>query len=170
YAINANIAIVTGFMCYPDQERARMMGEDGLRFFSYALGHHYVFGRHEPGKTNIWQNYQRNPINIPGAGGDNACIGTPDFIRRRLREYEEVGVDQVVFISQAGNNQHEDICSSLNLFAERVLPDFKAREERDAREKAERMAPVLEKAMKRKPEPRLPNQTEPTVIRAGMLP
>lgn len=170
YAINPNIAIVTGFMCDPDQERARAMGEDGLKFFSYALGHHYVFGRHEPGKTNIWQNYRGNPINIPGAGGDNACIGTPDFIRKRLRQYEEVGVDQVVFISQAGNNQHEDICSSLNLFAEKVLPEFKSREEKLAREKAERIAPILEKAMKRKRPPQVPPQTEPAVIQAGMLP
>src|SRR5438270_13102932 len=52
YAINANIAIVTGFMCDRDQDRARTMGEEGLNFFSYALGHHYIFGRHEPGKTN----------------------------------------------------------------------------------------------------------------------
>jgi alkanesulfonate monooxygenase SsuD/methylene tetrahydromethanopterin reductase-like flavin-dependent oxidoreductase (luciferase family) len=170
YAINANIAIVTGFMCDPNQERARAMGEDGLKFFSYALGHHYVFGRHEPGKTNIWQNYRRHPINIPGAGGDHACVGTPDFIRKRLHEYEEVGVDQVVFISQAGNNKHEDICSSLNLFAEKVLPDFKSREEKLAREKGERIAPILDKAMKRKQPPRLPPQTEPTVIQAGMLP
>jgi len=146
------------------------MGEDGLKFFSYALGHHYVFGRHEPGKTNIWQNYQRNPINIPGTGGDHACIGTPDFIRKRLREYEEAGVDQVVFISQAGNNKHEDICASLNLFAQKVLPDFKNHEEKLAREKAERIAPILDKAMKRKQPPRLPAQTEPTIIQAGMLP
>ncbi|HKM99944.1 MAG TPA: LLM class flavin-dependent oxidoreductase [Candidatus Binataceae bacterium] len=170
YAINPNIAIVTGFMCDPEQERARAMGEDGLKFFSYALGHHYVFGRHEPGKTNIWQNYKSSPINIPGAGGDNACIGTPDLIRKRLAEFEEAGVDQVVFISQAGNNKHEDICASLNLFAEKVLPEFKVREEKRAKAKAERIAPILEKAMKRKKEPQIPKSAEPTVIQAGMLP
>jgi len=170
YAINPNIAIVTGFMCDPEQERARAMGEDGLKFFSYALGHHYVFGRHEPGKTNIWQNYKSSPINIPGAGGDNACIGTPDLIRKRLAEFEEAGVDQVVFISQAGNNKHEDICASLNLFAEKVLPEFKVREEKRAKAKVERIAPILEKAMKRKKEPQIPKSAEPTVIQAGMLP
>ncbi|MGO9452828.1 MAG: LLM class flavin-dependent oxidoreductase [Candidatus Binataceae bacterium] len=170
YAINPNIAIVTGFMCDPEQQRAQAMGEEGLKFFSYALGHHYVFGKHEPGKTNIWQNYKGSPINIPGAGGDNACIGTPDLIRKRLGEFEEAGVDQVVFISQAGNNKHEDICSSLNLFAEKVLPEFKVREEKRAKAKAERIAPILEKAMKRKKEPQIPKSAEPTVIEAGMLP
>ncbi len=170
YAINPNIAIVTGFMCDPNQERAVAMGEDGLKFFSYALGHHYVFGKHQPGKTDIWANYKAHPINIPGAGGGSACIGTPDLIRKRLADYEEAGVDQVVFISQAGNNQHEDICSSLNLFAEKVLPEFKDREQKRAREKAERMAPILEKAMKRKKEPQVPRSAEPPIIQAGMLP
>lgn len=169
YAVNANIAIVTGFMCDQNQERAVRMGEDGLKFFSYALGHHYVFGKHEPGKTDIWQNYKQSPINMPGAGGENACVGTPDLIRNRLREYEQAGVDQVVFISQAGNNKHEDICSSLNLFAEKVLPEFKEREEKRARDKAGRMAPIIEKVMKRKKQPAVP-KTESTVIQAGMLP
>ncbi len=170
YAINPNIAIVTGFMCDPKEERARAMGEEGLRFFSYALGHHYVFGRHEPGKTDIWASYKANPLNIPGLDSSNSCVGTPEQIRKRLREYEEAGVDQVVFISQAGNNKHEDICASLELFARNVMPEFKEREPKRAREKAERMAPIIERAMKRKPAPKLPKAEAPTVIQAGMLP
>ena len=100
-------------MCDQNEERARAMGEEGLNFFSYALGHHYFFGRHEVGKTDIWSNFKGNKMQMPGVGGETACVGTPDQIRKRLREYEEVGVDQVVFISQAGNNKHEDICASL---------------------------------------------------------
>jgi alkanesulfonate monooxygenase SsuD/methylene tetrahydromethanopterin reductase-like flavin-dependent oxidoreductase (luciferase family) len=170
YAINANIAIVTGFMCDKDEQRARAMGEEGLKFFGYALGHHYAFGRHEPGVTNIWENYKSNQIQMPGVGGETACIGTPDQIRARLREYEEVGVDQVVFISQAGNNKHEDICSSLNLFGKGVLPEFKEREQKNAKKKTERLAPIIEKAMKRKAQPKVPKHDGPTIIQAGMLP
>jgi alkanesulfonate monooxygenase SsuD/methylene tetrahydromethanopterin reductase-like flavin-dependent oxidoreductase (luciferase family) len=168
-AINPNIAIVTGFMCDQSEQRARAMGEDGVRFFGYALGHHYVFGRHEPGKTNIWESYKSNPIELPldGSGG---CIGTPDQIRSRLRAYEEAGVDQVVFISQAGNNRHEDICSSLDLFAKEVMPEFKERQPGSDREKAARVQPIIEKAMKRKPMPRIPKAAAPTIIQAGMLP
>jgi alkanesulfonate monooxygenase SsuD/methylene tetrahydromethanopterin reductase-like flavin-dependent oxidoreductase (luciferase family) len=170
YAVNANIAIVTGFMCDRNEEHARMAGEEGLKFFSYALGHHYVFGKHEPGKTDIWANYKQNPLNLPGMSGENSCVGTPDQVRKRLREFEEAGVDQVVFISQAGNNKHEDICASLNLFAEQVLPEFKERESKRAHEKAERMAPTIEKIMKRKKAPAIPKSEGPTVIQAGMLP
>ncbi len=169
YAINPNIAIVTGFMCDQNAELAHKMGEEGLKFFSYALGHHYAFGKHEPGKTDIWNNFKASPFTLPGMDGTNSCVGSPDQIRTRLREFEEAGVDQVVFISQAGNNKHEDICSSLNLFAEKVMPEFKEREQKRAHQKAERIAPILEKAMKRKPEPKIPKSDGPTVVQAGML-
>ncbi len=170
YAVNANIAIVTGFMCDRNEQRAHAMGEEGLRFFGYALGHHYAFGRHEPGKTNIWENFKSNQIQMPSLGGETACVGTPDQIRERLREYEEVGVDQVVFISQAGKNKHEDICSSLSLFGTEVLGEFKEREPRAAKKKAERLAPIVANAMKRKPEPKVPRHDGPTIVQAGMLP
>jgi len=170
YAINPNIAIVTGFMCDRSEERAREMGEDGLKFFGYALGHHYFFGKHEVGKTDIWKNYKTNPLTMPGTGGEGGCVGTPDQIRKRLREYEDAGVDQVVFISQAGNNKHEDICDSLHLFASEVLPEFKERELKNAKAKAERVAPIVEAAMKRKRAPKTPRHEGPTVITPSMLP
>jgi len=170
-SVNANITIVTGFMCDRSEEQARKMGDEGVRFFGYALGHHYVFGRHEPGKTNIWENYKNNPITLPmDAEGVSGCIGTPDQIRKRLREYEESGVDQVVFISQAGNNKHEDICASLDLFAREVMPEFKEREPARAKDKAAKMEPIIERAMKRKPAPEIPKSDQPTIIQAGMLP
>ena len=146
------------------------MGEEGLKFFSYALGHHYAFGRHEPGKTEHLEQFQSQPDRHCRAWtARNSCVGSPDQIRTRLREFEEAGVDQVVFISQAGNNKHEDICSSLNLFAEKVMPEFKEREQKRAHQKAERIAPILEKAMKRKPEPKIPKSDGPTIVQAGML-
>ena len=50
----------------------------------------------------------------------------------------DVGVDQVIFIQQAGRNRHDDICASLELFAAEVLPEFAAHEpERQARKHAE---------------------------------
>ena len=120
-------------MCDNDAERARKMSEEGFKFFSYALGHHYAFGQHQPGKTNIWNNFKSSPMNLPGMDGSNSCVGSPEQVRTRLREFEDAGVDQVVFISQAGNNRHEDICSSLSLFAEKVMPEFKEREQTRAR-------------------------------------
>ena len=37
-------------------------------------------------------------------------------------------MDQVILLNQAGKNTHEDICSSLELFAREVMPEFQADE------------------------------------------
>ena len=170
YAVNPNIAFVTGFMCDRNAAKARLMGEDGLRFFAHALGHYYVFGQHQPGATDIWANYRENPIDLGMVGAESACIGTPDEIRAKLRNFEEAGVDQVIFVSQAGHNQHADICSSLDLFGREVLGDFKEREEKRALMKAERMAPIIEQAMRRKRPRETPAHDGPTIVRAVIAP
>ena len=77
-------------------------------------------------------------------------IGTPDDIRRHIREFQNVGVDQVIFLQQAGHNRHGHICEALELFAAEVMPEFKAEvAEREAR-KAKELAPHIEAAMGRK--------------------
>jgi hypothetical protein len=61
-----------------------------------------------------------------------------------------VGVDQIIFLQQAGNNSHANICASLELFAQEVLPEFAAkRSANEARKQAE-LAPYIEAALKRK--------------------
>ena len=152
HAVNPNIAMVTGFSCHRDAEEARRRGTEGFRFFQFALGHHYVFGRHTPGRTDIWKKFEavRDQIGFEALGGGAGCIGTPDELRVALRAYEEMGVDQTIFIQQGGRNRHEHICESLELFADAVMPEFKAREEARLRTKAEALAPYVEAAMKRK--------------------
>ena len=34
----------------------------------------------------------------------------------------------MILLNQAGNNTHDDICASLELFAREVMPEFHARE------------------------------------------
>ncbi|MBF6569902.1 MAG: LLM class flavin-dependent oxidoreductase [Candidatus Binataceae bacterium] len=167
-AVNPNVAIVTGFMCNRDAGQARAAAEDGLRFFAYALGHYYLFGRHEPARTDIWSNYRANPLSLPIIDGATSCVGSPEQIRQSLRAFESAGIDQVVLVSQAGNNRHEDICASLELFAKEVLPEFKERDPQRAKVKAERLAPIIERAMKRRSAPQLP-PGGPITIQAGAL-
>jgi alkanesulfonate monooxygenase SsuD/methylene tetrahydromethanopterin reductase-like flavin-dependent oxidoreductase (luciferase family) len=149
HSINPNIAMVTGFSCHEDAEEARRRGEDGFRFFGYGLGHHYIFGSHKPGRTDVWKNFEAARAALPAAG-ENRGIGTPDQLRNHLSKFEETGVDLVIFIQQGGRNRHEHICESLELFANKVMPDFKARHDARQSKKMEELAPYLEKAMARK--------------------
>ncbi len=149
HTVNANIAMVTGFSCHPDEAEARRRGEDGFRFFGFALGHHYIFGSHKPGRTDIWQRFEAARDSLPEAGG-NRGIGTPDQLRAHLRSFEEAGVDQVIFIQQGGKNRHDHICESLELFAQEVMPEFVEREAGRAETKASELAPSVEQALARK--------------------
>jgi hypothetical protein len=120
-------------------------GLDGGHFFGYSLAHYYVFGTHKVGRTNIWEEFQQNRSKwgfdrVIGSrtgqrlgaklfeeGGQlslRGAIGTPAQIRDLVARYEEAGVDQLIFVSQAGKNRHEHICESLELFATEVMPEF----------------------------------------------
>jgi alkanesulfonate monooxygenase SsuD/methylene tetrahydromethanopterin reductase-like flavin-dependent oxidoreductase (luciferase family) len=145
-AMNPQLAQVSPFMCHPDDEVAIERGLDGARFFMYALAHYYGGPPHQPGQHNIWEEYKSlgaEQIDAMRAARQQArtgyspedeedvmrgCVGSPEYIRNRLRKVEAVGVDQVIFLSQAGRNKHEHIMESMELFAKEVMPEFKERE------------------------------------------
>jgi alkanesulfonate monooxygenase SsuD/methylene tetrahydromethanopterin reductase-like flavin-dependent oxidoreductase (luciferase family) len=169
--VNANVACVTPMMCAPTEEEAIDRGLEGGNFFGYSLGHYYVFGDHKPGATNVWQEFiekraekgyspdvdaalAEERLGAKVASGDTTGLrgatGTPDQIREYLARYEEAGVDQLIFVMQAGKNRHEDICESLELFGKEVLPEFKDRDAEHVAAKAKRLEPVIEAALARK--------------------
>ena len=151
HSVNANIAMVSSFSVHPDTDEAERRGGDGFRFFQFALGHHYAAGMHKPGRTNIWKAWEQVRDTWPRQGGEGG-IGSPDELREHLRTFADCGVDQSVFIQQAGNNRHEHICDSLELFARDVMPEFKEFEAERVARKEEELAPYIEEAFKRKAE------------------
>lgn len=158
HSVNANIAMVSNFSVHRDRAEAIRRGHEGFEFFGYALN---ALVAHDtvPGRTDLWGDYIRARGNrtqevIDAAARAEAIatgIGTPDDMRAHLRAFQSAGVDQVIFMQQAGRNRHDHICQSLELFAAEVMPEFKAeaaaREERKARE----LAPYIEAALARKP-------------------
>ncbi len=157
HAVNPNVAMVTSFSVHQDHDEAERRGLDGFRFFQFALGHHYAFGTHTPGRTNIWETYERvkdamgrEGMAQVGFGDATYGIGTPDELRQHLQKFNDAGVDQTVFIQQGGKNQHEHICEALELFAGDVMPEFKEHEAERVKKKDEELAPYVEAAFKRK--------------------
>ena len=166
HAVNANIAMVTGFSCHEDAEEAAARGLDGFRFFGYGLGHHYIFGEHRPGRTNIWERFEHAREQMPSriAGG----IGTPAELTAHLTKFADCGVDQVIFIQQGGRNRHDHICQSLELFADKVMPPFKAAEAEREAAKDKELAPYIEAALARKQWMRPIDEDEiPTIVALG---
>jgi alkanesulfonate monooxygenase SsuD/methylene tetrahydromethanopterin reductase-like flavin-dependent oxidoreductase (luciferase family) len=170
FAVNANLACVLPLMCHEDEETAIERGIDGAHFFGYSLAHYYGFGTHRPGTTDIWAEFEENrdrfgfnravaaqmgqELGAHLAQVLRGAVGTPAQIRELVRSYEDAGVDQLIFVSQAGRNRHEDICESLELFARAVMPEFHDRAEEVEADKADRLAPAAEAALARRPPPR----------------
>jgi len=174
FAVNANLACVLPLMCHQDEATAVERGLDGSQFFGYSLGHYYVFGAHAPGGTDVWQEFEHNrdrfgfghdaavrsgqPLGAQlleeGMGALRGAVGTPAQVRDLVAGYEAAGVDQLIFVSQAGRNRHEHICESLELFARAVMPEFHERAQAHETAKAERLAPAVADALARRPPPR----------------
>ena len=52
---------------------------------------------------------------------DNALVGSPATIRKKLWEFQKANVDQVIPLNQAGKTSHQDICDSLEMLAKEVM-------------------------------------------------
>jgi alkanesulfonate monooxygenase SsuD/methylene tetrahydromethanopterin reductase-like flavin-dependent oxidoreductase (luciferase family) len=157
HAVNANLAMVSSFSVHRDRAEAIRRGHEGFEFFGYALN---ALVAHDtvPGRTNLWGEYlaQRGDRTeeiieaTRGVGAHSSGIGTPEDMRTHLKGFQESGVDQVIFMQQAGRNRHDHICESLELFAAKVMPEFKADAAAREARKAEELTPHIAAALKRK--------------------
>src|SRR5260370_19501723 len=68
-------------------------------------------------------------------------------------------------LTQCGDMPHDATCESIELLGREVMPEFREREEKRQREKAERVAPIIKGAMKPKLAPQLTRSTSPTIIK-----
>src|SRR2546421_9299380 len=60
FSVNPNFAVVLPMVIHDDEAEAIERGIDGAHFFGYSLAHYYVFGEHEPGRTDVWAEFQRD--------------------------------------------------------------------------------------------------------------
>lgn len=157
-------------MVHRDEKEALRRGLEGGNFFGYSLAYYIVFGDHYPGRTDLWQEFQKTrrekgydpeialaeqqklgaKITQGETSALRGAVGTPDQLREYLRRYEDAGVDQLIFVMQAGSNRHEHIMESIELFGKEILPEFKERDETARKEKAARLEPLVEAALARR--------------------
>jgi alkanesulfonate monooxygenase SsuD/methylene tetrahydromethanopterin reductase-like flavin-dependent oxidoreductase (luciferase family) len=155
-SVNANIAMVSSFSIHRDRAEAIRRGHEGFEFFSYAMNA-LVARDTVPGRTDMWGDYLKKRGNRTeeiiantAMGPQSSGIGTPEDMRSHLTGFQDAGVDQVIFLQQAGRNRHEHICESLETFAAEVMPGFKAEVEAREAKKRAALAPWIEAALARK--------------------
>jgi hypothetical protein len=178
FSVNPQVACVSPMMVHHDEEEAIRRGTEGANFFGYSLGHFYVFGEHQPGRTDVWSQYverraaqgydpdaitaaireaqRADTLGAKQAAGDSTglrgSVGTPAQVREYLRRFEDAGVDQIIFVLQAGRNRHEHIMESIEIFGREILPEFVDRDEAQVRAKQQRLGPAIEAALQRRAE------------------
>jgi alkanesulfonate monooxygenase SsuD/methylene tetrahydromethanopterin reductase-like flavin-dependent oxidoreductase (luciferase family) len=155
-AVNANIAMVSSFSIHRERAEAIRRGHEGFEFFGFAMNA-LVARDTVPGRTDLWGEYLAKRGNRTeeivantAVGPQSSGIGTPEDMRGHLAGFQAAGVDQVIFLQQAGRNRHEHICESLELFAAEVMPGFSAEVASREEKKRAELAPWIEAALARK--------------------
>lgn len=149
---NPNILASAGqlFLAPTTDEAFAGVGDSG-GFFSFGIRHYYQDGDHLPGHTGVWDKYiegvRANPNYDPRADPRLGGVGSPDDVRDYLRRFEEVGVDQIMFLLPP--LPHERIMESLEMMRT-VIPEFHERDEKLVEEKSRRLEPAVEAAMARR--------------------
>jgi alkanesulfonate monooxygenase SsuD/methylene tetrahydromethanopterin reductase-like flavin-dependent oxidoreductase (luciferase family) len=167
HTVNPNLAAVSGFSIHQDEAEAERRGLPGFRYFGYSLAHFTNFGEHTPTVTRLAEQFDEVYDSLPDNAGRGG-IGTPDQVEAHLKSYEDIGLDQIIFVQQVGRNQHEHICEALELFGKELLPAFKEREEARQKQKQAELAPYIEAAIARKHRmAEVPRDQIPTVKAAG---
>jgi alkanesulfonate monooxygenase SsuD/methylene tetrahydromethanopterin reductase-like flavin-dependent oxidoreductase (luciferase family) len=179
HAVNANLAMVTAFSLHPDHAEAVRRGQENFEFFTYAISA-LVVQDTIPGRSRLWEDFQAFRADKAARAKLAATnevveiferspgVGTPDEFREHVRHFESAGVDQMIFLQQAGRNKHQHICESLELFAGEVLPEFKAKQAARAARKQEELAPYIAAAMARKVKMRPLKDDEIPVVKASV--
>ena len=175
-SINPNIAMVSAFSMHEDRAEAIRRGKDNFEFFRYSQ-QKLVAEDFTPGHSDMWGDFMKargdatdRLIEAAKARGeyDSQGIGTPDDMVKHLSAIQASGVDQVIIMQQAGRNSHSNITEGMQLFADKVMPQFRGDlEEREAK-KAKELAPYIEAALARKPMMQAPSRADTPVVKAAV--
>jgi alkanesulfonate monooxygenase SsuD/methylene tetrahydromethanopterin reductase-like flavin-dependent oxidoreductase (luciferase family) len=106
---------------HQDREEAIRRGQVNLEFFGYAMN---ALVAHDtlPSRTNLWEEYIAQHgsktedliASVKRARTHVSGIGTPEDLAEHIAEFEEAGVDQIIFLEQAGRNLHSTYANPWN--------------------------------------------------------
>lgn len=146
-AMNPALLTTANMLCAKTDEEAVARGLSGAQYFGFVFG--WMAGHLNYGRDNIYREFRDRLEAEDSAEAKDAAValepedesartlyrmgrrglfmGSPEFIRENVRQYEEAHVDALLFFSQCGDRRHEDIMESLELFGTEVMPEFKER-------------------------------------------
>jgi alkanesulfonate monooxygenase SsuD/methylene tetrahydromethanopterin reductase-like flavin-dependent oxidoreductase (luciferase family) len=126
---NDNVMMTNAVICLSDRKRAREIAMTAGRGYLVTMVNLYHDTMQKSPDARTWPT---PPIALPHdedlldqliAGGYMLC-GTPDEVCEQVVRYQQVGCDQVVFGLPGEGMAHEEIFEMLELFGDKVIPEF----------------------------------------------
>jgi alkanesulfonate monooxygenase SsuD/methylene tetrahydromethanopterin reductase-like flavin-dependent oxidoreductase (luciferase family) len=128
--INENFAGFTIMHCGRDDADAMATGGAGAEWYVRATNQLYAVWANSGSQAYRWyaEQFEKGAgkdVDIAQMADESVlCIGGPEKCGQIAKHYEDQGIDQLIFLVQAGGTPHEAIMDSLRRFGERVIPQF----------------------------------------------
>ena len=126
--MNDNVMMTNAVICLEDRARARQIALETGRGYLNTMVNLYHDTMPKKEGARVWPTA---PDRIPNEDVLDQVInaglmlcGTPDEVAEQLARYEEVGCDQVVFGIPQECAQHDEVIEMIELFGEKVIPEF----------------------------------------------
>jgi alkanesulfonate monooxygenase SsuD/methylene tetrahydromethanopterin reductase-like flavin-dependent oxidoreductase (luciferase family) len=130
--VNNQFAAFTLMHCGANDSQALEEGAPGAEWYVRATNMLYSIWASAGSQSYAWYADQFEKgragmeVDVSRMSDDGIlCIGGPDKCEQISRGFADQGVDQLIFLVQAGGTKHEDIMSSLRRFGEHVIPKFR---------------------------------------------
>lgn len=136
--VNNQFAATTFACVAPTDEEAVEFGRPAAEFFQESLGILFVPWSKAKDVPQSYQYYKTLAQMVEqrlaesdgsrfdeGMASGALLVGTPERVRRVVQNYVDAGVDQLILLVQAGRIPHEKCMQTIQLFGEKVIPEFK---------------------------------------------
>ena len=128
--VNDRFAGFTIMHCGRDDRDALEAGGPGAEWYVRATNQLYSLWATAGSQSYRWyaEQFEKGAgqdVDIARMSDESVlCIGGPEKCAQIARHYEAQGIDQLIFLVQAGATSHDAIMDSLRRFGERVIPQF----------------------------------------------
>jgi len=125
--VNDNVAITTSFMCLEDGDAARKWMTRSRNGRQQSLVFKYLDTFPKPPGIPDWPDLIPEPTPTEmeeRIGAGLVCVGTPEEVTRSVKDYADIGADQLVF-GQLSTTMPIDVAlESVETFGKHVLPEY----------------------------------------------
>lgn len=125
--VNDNVACVSTMLCLEDGERAKDLATDMGANYLLSNVFRYLDTFPKPEWVPDWPETLDEPTREEvEAAVDNGLfiVGDPDDCLAGVRQYEDIGADQLILSPTATQLEHETMIETIELFGKEVIPQF----------------------------------------------